>query len=59
MYEFHYKYVGTKYNNCANLLFIDTDSLVYEIATDDVYENFYENKIFFYFSDYPEYSRFF
>ena len=49
MYEFHYKYVGTKYNNCANLLFIDTDSLVYEIATDDVYETFYENKIFFLF----------
>ena len=38
MYEFHYKYMQLKYDNSANLLFADTDSLVYEIET-DVYEN--------------------
>ena len=38
MYEFHYKYIQLKYDNSANLLFADTDSLVYEIET-DVYEN--------------------
>ena len=39
MYESHYKYMQLKYDNSANLLFADTDSLVYEIETDNVYEN--------------------
>ena len=34
MYEFHYKCIKRKYN--AKLLFTDTDSLVYEIKTNDV-----------------------
>ena len=59
MHEFHYKYIGTKYNNSANSLFTDIGSLVYEIETDDVYEDFYENKNLFDFSDYPEDSKFF
>ena len=42
--ELHYKYIKTKFS--ANLLFTDTGSLVYEIKTDDVYENFYEDKVF-------------
>ena len=54
MYEFHYKYIGTKYDNSPKLLFTDTYSLVYETKTDDVYEDFYENKNLFDFSDYPE-----
>ena len=45
MYDFHNKYIGTKYNNSANLLFTKTDSLVYEIETGDVYEDFYEIRI--------------
>ena len=55
MYEFHYKYIGTKYDNCANLLITDIDSLVY----DDAYKDFYENKNLFDFSDYQEDSKFF
>ena len=51
MYEFHYKYIKSKY---ANLLFTDTDSLVYEIKTEDIYEDFYKNKSLFDFSDYPQ-----
>ena len=35
MYEFHYKYIKSKYN--AKLVFTDTDSLVYKIKTCDVY----------------------
>ena len=42
LYEFHYKYIKTKFN--AKLLFTDTDSLVYEIEIDYVYEDFYEDK---------------
>ena len=34
-------------------------SLVYEIETNDVYKDFYENKNLFDFSDYPEDSKFF
>ena len=59
MYEFHYKHIGTKYDNCGKLLFTDTDSLAYEIETVDVYENFHKNKSLFDFSDYPEDSKFF
>ena len=50
MYEFHYKYIKRKYD--AKLLFTDTDSLVYEIKTEDVYEDFYKDKNLFDFSDY-------
>ena len=57
MYEFHYNYVEIKYDNSAKLLFTETDSLVREIKTDDVYEDFYENKNFFDFSGYPEDSN--
>ena len=41
------------------LLFTDTDSLVYEIKTEDVYEDFYLDKNLFDFSDYPLDSKFF
>ena len=37
MYNFHYDYIKTKYRNRATLLFIDTDSVVYNIQTNDVY----------------------
>ena len=56
MYEFHYKYIKSKSD--AKLLFTDTDSLVYEIKTKDVYEDFYQDKHLFHFSDYPLDSKF-
>ena len=59
LYEFHYKYIGTKDDNCVNLLFADTDRLDYEIKTNDVYRDFYKKKNLFHFSDYPEDSKFF
>ena len=58
MYEFHYKYIELKYGYGANLLFTDTDCLVYEIERDNVYEDFYVNNNLFDFSDYPEDSKF-
>ena len=57
MYEFHYKYIKSKSD--TKLLFTDTDSLVYEIITEDVYEDFYQDKNLFDFSDYPLDSKFF
>ena len=37
MYEFYYGYIKDKYGQKATLLFIDTDSLLYEIETEDFY----------------------
>ena len=37
MYECHYDYIRNKYSDRAKLLFTDTDSLAYEIKTEDFY----------------------
>ena len=52
MYEFHYDYIKNKYDNKSKLLFTDTDNLMYEIKTEDVYEYFSSNKEMFDFSNY-------
>ena len=39
MFDFHYNYIRKKYGNKAELLFTDTDSLMYLIQTDDVYHD--------------------
>ena len=39
MYEFHYDYIKNKYDSESNLLFTDTDSLMYEIKTKDFYKD--------------------
>ena len=49
MYKFRYKYIRSKFD--AKLLFTDTASLVYEIKTEGVYEDFYRDKTLFDFSD--------
>ena len=59
MSEFHYNYIKAKYNNYAKLLFKDRDSLIYEIEADDIYEDSYEDKDLFDFSDYSKDSKFF
>ena len=38
MYKFHYNYIKNKYGNNSRLLFTDTDSLMYEIKTEDIFE---------------------
>ena len=59
MYNFHYNYIKQKYGNKAKLLFTDTDSLTYEIETENVYQNFWNDKDKFDNSDYPEKSPYF
>ena len=60
MYKFHYKCIGTKYDSSAKFSLTDTGSLVYEIETDNVYEDFYkQNNNLFDFKDYPEDSNLF
>ena len=39
MFDFHYNYIRNKYDNKAELLMTDTDSLMYLIQTDDVYHD--------------------
>ena len=54
MFDFHYNYIRDKYNDRAELLFTDTDSLLYLIHTDDFYKDIsidIEDK--FDTSDYP------
>ena len=40
-------------------MFTDTDSLTYEIETEDVYKDFWEDKEMFDFSDYPKNSPYY
>ena len=47
MYEFHYNYIKNKYDNKSKLLFTDTDSLMYEIKTENVFEDFSSDKELF------------
>ena len=49
MYKFHYDYVLKTFNG-AKLLVTDTDSLVYEINSGDVYEQCFKDKELFDFS---------
>ena len=44
IYKFHYNYIKNKYDNKSKLQFTGTDSLTYEIKTEDVYEKFSRNK---------------
>jgi len=39
MYDFHYNFIRKKYGYRAKLLFTDTDSLAYEIQTEDFYKD--------------------
>ena len=39
MYEFHYDYMKPKYGNNLQLCYMDTDSLIYDIKTEDFYED--------------------
>ena len=59
MYEFHYEYIKNEYGNNSRLLFTDTDSLMYKIKTEDVYEDFSKDKKMFDFSNYSTYSKYY
>ena len=51
MYYLHYDYIKTKYVNNSRLLFTNTDSLMYEVKTEDAYEYFSRDTDIFYFSN--------
>ena len=43
MYEFHYDYMKQKYPEGLTLCYMDTDSLIYDIETDDFYKDIAED----------------
>jgi hypothetical protein len=54
MYDFHYNCIKKKYEDKATLLFTDTDSLCYTIATHDIYRDMQRDLDLF---DTSEYER--
>ena len=54
MYEFYFDYIKNKYGNNSKLLSTDTDSLMYEIKTEDVCKEFSNSKELI---DYSNYSK--
>ena len=57
MYDFHYNFIKKKID--AELLFTDTDSLTYEITSEDNYEEFFKPKHLFDFSHFSKDSKFY
>lgn len=53
MYDFHYNFMRKMYGEKINLLFTDTDSLMYEIETSNLDGDIARNKDFFDLSNYP------
>ena len=52
MYEFNYNYIKSKYSNNSRLLFTDIDNLSYETKTENIYEDFANDKEMFDSSNY-------
>ena len=57
MYDFHLNFIKNNFD--AELLFNDTDSLTYEIKSENIYEEFFKLKDLFDFSNYSKDSKFF
>ena len=51
MYNFHYGFIKNNYNENAKLLYTDTDSLLYEVKTENIMKDLYNNKNLFDLSD--------
>ena len=52
-------FVSQKILNKICVAFHETKTLVYEVKTNDIYEDFYENENLFEFSNYPQDLKFF
>ncbi|XP_035209175.1 uncharacterized protein LOC118185154 [Stegodyphus dumicola] len=58
MYDFHYNVMAPKYGKNIILLYMDTDSFIYDIKTDDFYEDMKGMLEHFDTFDYPEDNRY-
>ena len=57
IYDFHYNFIKKHFD--AAFLFTDTDSLMYEIKSEDVYEEIFNRKYFFDFRNFSKDSKFY
>jgi len=55
MYQFHYRFMLQCYQQSqVSLLYTDTDSLIYSIKTQDIYQDMFDHGEEYDFSNYPE-----
>ena len=54
MYDFYYNEMKTQYGDRCQLLYTDTDSLLLEIQTEDVYKDMAKHTDLYDMSDYPK-----
>ena len=59
MHKFDYDYIKHKHDKKSKLLFRGTDSLMYEIKTEDVFEDFSSDKEIFDFSNHLTESKYY
>ena len=52
MYQFHYDVMKPYYGDRAKLLYTDTDSLVYDIQTEDIFKDMLERNEYYDFSNF-------
>ena len=53
MYQFWYDHLKNKYNDKVELVYTDTDSLIIQVETDNIYKDMFEDKNLYDFSEYP------
>ena len=58
MYKLSYDCIKNKFGNKSRLLFTDNGSLMYEIKTGDIYEDFSKDKEMSEFSNYSADSKY-
>ena len=54
MYDFYYNYLKARYGHKCELVYTDTDSLLLQIQTEDVYEDMKEHSWLYDSSNYPK-----
>ena len=54
MYEFYYRHLDYKYGSKCQLLYTDTDSLLLEIKTEDVYKDMEKSISYYDTSNFPK-----
>ena len=57
LHKFHYDYIKNKYEVNSKLLFTDTDSLIYEMKTKDVFEDISKYEEMFDFRNFSSKSK--
>ena len=54
MQDFHYNYIKNKHVDTAEMWILDTDSIMYKIEAENIYEDFCKDKDLLNFSNYPK-----